>query len=208
MKQIIIFVVAGMLVGVGGGSFVRGTKERDIILERMAVEKAVADSLAALEAGDASHGEETDVHGATATVEGSGDGHGEDASNPEALAEDSAAEDPETDTTHAQDPHPEADDQGPDPVEEEMVTLPPPAGTGAEDLEAEVEGSSRMAKIFAAMEAKDAAAVLENLSNEEVQAILSNMSDRKVAEILGEFSPERAAGLSRIVLADRSGADR
>ena len=51
------------------------------------------------------------------------------------------------------------------------------------------------------MKAKEAAAVLENLSDAEVQQILRHISDRKAAEILGNFVPERAATLSRTVMA-------
>ena len=54
-------------------------------------------------------------------------------------------------------------------------------------------------------EAKDAAAVLEKLEDQEISAILFHLSDRKAADILGKFSSERAATLSRSVLGSRSG---
>lgn len=83
----------------------------------------------------------------------------------------------------------------------------PSFAEAASPLGAGADGSARLAKIFSAMEAKDAAAVLAKLEDEEVRAILAHMSDRKAAEVLGEFPPERAAALSRSLLAARSGGE-
>lgn len=66
--------------------------------------------------------------------------------------------------------------------------------------EASEDGSARLGKIFAAMDPRDAARVLEILDDHEVRAILSHMSDRNAAAILGHFEPARAATLSRVVL--------
>lgn len=66
-------------------------------------------------------------------------------------------------------------------------------------------GSQRLAKIFGAMDPRDAAEVLQGLTDAEVSAILVQMSERKVASILSSFEPQRAASLSRTVLVVRSG---
>ncbi|MFS8637592.1 MAG: hypothetical protein FWJ74_05860 [Gemmatimonadota bacterium] len=66
--------------------------------------------------------------------------------------------------------------------------------------DASEDGSARLGKIFAAMDPRDAARVLEILEDHEVRAILSHMSDRNAAAILGHFEPARAATLSRVVL--------
>lgn len=70
---------------------------------------------------------------------------------------------------------------------------------GGEDA-SEPDGSARLGKIFAAMDARDAARVLEMLDDHEVRSILSHMTDRHAAAILGHFDPARAATLSRVVL--------
>jgi len=69
-----------------------------------------------------------------------------------------------------------------------------PAGWTDKDANA---ATARVAKIFGAMEAQDAARVLELLQNNQVQAILAHMSERKVAAILVHLDPARAAELSR-----------
>lgn len=73
------------------------------------------------------------------------------------------------------------------------------AGTRGEDAP-ERDGPARLGKIFAAMDPRDAARVLEMLEDHEVRAILTHMSDRNAAAILGHFEPARAATLSRVVL--------
>jgi hypothetical protein len=228
MKKMIIFVLGGLFVGIGGGSFIRGTRERDIILERMAAEQVLADSISALEAG-------LEAHGGPAAAE-------EQAPDAQAQASDEGHEPDSTvvaDSGHVEAPgHQEADEgmeqgdlaeaqppvevagtapgpEGPTSEPQEEVTGteapvsdPAPTRIAVEPVDTLPAGPVRMAKIFGAMEPKDAAAVMENLSDKEIQSILNNMSDRKVAAILEEFAPERAASLSRIVLADRSGTDR
>ena len=67
------------------------------------------------------------------------------------------------------------------------------------------EGPIRLAKIFGAMDADEAAAVLENLEDVEVQSILRHISDRKAAAILSNFDPARAAMLSRVVMGVATG---
>lgn len=55
----------------------------------------------------------------------------------------------------------------------------------------------RLAKIFAAMSAKDAAKVMEQMPDNDVRAILSLMNDRSAAALLSQFSPARAAAITK-----------
>lgn len=58
----------------------------------------------------------------------------------------------------------------------------------------------RLAKMFAAMEPKGAAAVLEQLDDEEAARVLGAISERQAGKILEYFTPQRAAGVSRALL--------
>lgn len=51
----------------------------------------------------------------------------------------------------------------------------------------------RLAKVFAAMQAKDAARVLEQMNDSDVRAILGSLSSKQQAAILGSFPTQRAA---------------
>jgi len=58
----------------------------------------------------------------------------------------------------------------------------------------------RLARMFAAMEPKGAAAVLEQLDDEEAARVLGTVSERQAGKILEYFTPQRAAGVSRALL--------
>ena len=80
---------------------------------------------------------------------------------------------------------------------------PQPSGPTPEELarQRELEESAeRMAGVFAAMQASDAANVLKHLQNQEIVAILRHLNTRKAAEVLSELEAERAAILSRMLL--------
>ena len=55
----------------------------------------------------------------------------------------------------------------------------------------------RLAKIFAAMSAKDAAKVMEQMPDADVRSILALMSDRSAAAVLTQFPPTRAATITK-----------
>lgn len=55
----------------------------------------------------------------------------------------------------------------------------------------------RLAKIFSAMSAKDAAKVMEQMPDSDVRSILSLMNDRSAAALLAQFSPARAAAITK-----------
>ena len=63
----------------------------------------------------------------------------------------------------------------------------------------------RIAKIFAAMSAKDAARVLQQLDDADVQTVLGGLNDKQAAAILSGFPPERAAAISRAALRGKKG---
>ena len=61
-------------------------------------------------------------------------------------------------------------------------------------------GVTKVAKIFAAMPAKDAAKVLEQLDDHEVQSVLGGLNDKQAAAILQNFPTARAAAISKAAL--------
>jgi hypothetical protein len=67
------------------------------------------------------------------------------------------------------------------------------------------DGAKKLAKIFSSMKAAAAAAVLIEMSDEEVTAILLRMTDRLAGPIVGAFPPDRAASLGRVVLRGQEG---
>ena len=61
-----------------------------------------------------------------------------------------------------------------------------------------VEASERrLAKVFTAMEPKQAAKVLEHMEDADVQIILGYVGPRQAASIMAELKPERVATLSK-----------
>ena len=64
-----------------------------------------------------------------------------------------------------------------------------------------VEASERrLAKVFTAMEAKQAAKVLQHMEDADVQIILGYVGPRQAASIMAELPPERVATLSKRAL--------
>lgn len=202
--KIAIIGFAALVIGVGGGAFVSGSKVKTQILEAHTDSVALADSIAdAYGAGEehdsehaadsmttgpdsTAHDNDSTAHGAESTAPGAeasdgsllldiGATHGGNDSAP-ALGGDTAAASAET---------------GTDTVVIEAAAAAP---------RFDEEGAKRLSKIFGAMDARDASKVLKEMSNEEVKVILYQMSDRLAAAILGQFDPERAADLSRVVL--------
>jgi hypothetical protein len=55
----------------------------------------------------------------------------------------------------------------------------------------------RIARIFAAMAARDAAKVMVQLDDADVQAIVGALTEKQAAAILANFPPERAAKISK-----------
>jgi flagellar motility protein MotE (MotC chaperone) len=58
----------------------------------------------------------------------------------------------------------------------------------------------RVAKVFASMQARDAAHILQQMDNADVKVILGSLSPKQQAAILGQFPSQRAADLARETL--------
>lgn len=71
---------------------------------------------------------------------------------------------------------------------------PQPADTLAEASE------RRLAKVFTAMEPKQAAKVLQHMQDADVQIILGYVGPRQAASIMAELPPERVATLSKMAM--------
>ena len=99
---------------------------------------------------------------------------------------------------------PSADAAAPAPTRMERAATPQPAVAGAE-TETE-SGADQLARIFTAMQPRDAARVLGQLTDAEVREILTRMGARQAAAVLSNMAPERAAILSRTVLSGEGGA--
>ena len=210
--KIAIIGFAALIIGVGGGAFVSGSKVKDQLLEEAAL--AHADSVSHAEE---EHGGET-AAGSSTTDTG---GHDPDptAQGTDSLDVDRAAHDAEVsdgsvvlslggtlgldDATNTVAEEEAAPDATTTAAGTETSTIPPVIAAEREAPRFDIEGTQKLSKIFGAMKAPDAADVLEEMSDDEVKAILYQMSNRVAAAILGEFTPERAADLSRVVL--RSG---
>lgn len=61
-------------------------------------------------------------------------------------------------------------------------------------------GVTKVAKIFAAMPAKDAAKVLEQLDDNDIQSVLGGLNEKQAAAILQNFPTARAAAISKAAL--------
>ncbi|MEX2582209.1 MAG: hypothetical protein WD766_02985 [Gemmatimonadota bacterium] len=59
---------------------------------------------------------------------------------------------------------------------------------------------ARLAKLFASMQAREAARVMEHMDDYEVQIILTQLGNREAAAILSNLTPERAAVISQTVI--------
>ncbi len=66
----------------------------------------------------------------------------------------------------------------------------------------------RLPKLFTAMSARDAAKVLEQMSDHDVVLIIRGMTDRRAGEILAALPPARSAVIARAMLAQRNGGAR
>jgi hypothetical protein len=217
--KIALVAVVGLVVGVGAGTAVGALKVKGQIMEERA--QAAADSVAA------GHDAPAVSYGSDGAVSVVLPPDPDSASVPgDSVAHDSVSmveNDPTTEPEHA------APAEAPDeaaPGQEVVAAVPgdsaatavgvPATGEGGTPTSASVpkraavplnpEGAKKLAKIFGAMKAVDAAAVLAEMTDEEVQAVLGQMNDRIAAPILVNFPADRAAKLGREVLRGRGGS--
>jgi hypothetical protein len=153
-----------------------------------------ADSIRAVEESRAS------LHGATKGLP--------DAAPPAPVTADPKSPDPKHATTKPDPKHPEptaVDPKHAAPVA--PADAPKPGSTTASvanivrDARNEAMNTAlpeqRLSKIFAAMSAKDAAKVMEQMPDADVRAILAMMSDRTAAAVLSQFPAARAAAITK-----------
>ena len=76
---------------------------------------------------------------------------------------------------------------------------PTPAPAQPADTIAEAS-ERRLAKVFTAMEPKQAAKVLQHMQDADVQIILGYVGPRQAASIMAELPPERVAALSKMAM--------
>lgn len=185
MKSILIAIVA-FLGSLGAVSGVVALRERDAILAQQAAEEAESPAPSVRPAATGALAPEPIPPEA------------------EANTEDLPASDP----PETLDPIPETTDEAPSTEEASAASgteTGSPVLQGPEDPKFSLEGSKRLAKIFSAMKASDAASVLDGLEDDAIHSILQHITDRKAAEILGNLSPERASAISQLLL--ESGGD-
>ena len=79
-------------------------------------------------------------------------------------------------------------------TQKQATGAPPVAGAADSVVEA---SERRLAKVFTAMEPKQAAKVLQHMEDGDVQVILGYVGPRQAASIMAELPPERVASLSK-----------
>ena len=91
-------------------------------------------------------------------------------------------------------------DNGPKPAVKSAPAKPnAPAASEPADSAAQAS-EQRLAKVFTAMEPKQAAKVLQHMQDADVQIILGYVGPRQAASIMAELPPERVATLSKMAM--------
>ncbi len=202
MKRLIIFGVVGLVIGVGGGTGV------SVMLGRAAAKRAAAAAADSAAKKDSLPSVASTPDSAPRPV------------TPETALTDSAA----GDSAHhavAQAPTARPDSAPQRPVAPANEALTVANGTAAAEGSGEGAGIitatvpknaasqvdtvrvGRLARLFSAMPARDAAKVLLQLDDSDAQLVLSAMDNRHAAEVLANFPPDRAATMSRLTLRPR-----
>ena len=202
MKPILIAIVA-FLASLGAVSGVVALRERDSILAHEAADEAAKHAPPGRPTATVAPAPDPIVEEADPIVE-----------EADPIPEKSEAHTEDLSVSKALDATPETSDEAPSTEavvattadDRETATATRPRDlTAPEDPEFSLEGSKRLAKIFSAMKAPDAASVLDGLEDDAIYSILQHITDRKVAEILGNLAAERASALSLLLL--ESGGD-
>lgn len=204
--KIALVAVVGLVLGLGFGTGVSAFRVKAEILE--AHEQARADSLAA-HPDAAVHGDDGSVTVVLPPEEASDTVAAEDtAESHDTTPADTASEDRQS--TNTTEPATEAAT----PSAPAGVTPDSAAGTGASSAKTpvgaprevlNVDGAKKLSKIFGAMKPADAAAVLTQMTDDEIVVILRQMSERQAGPIVSAFPPTRAAELGSALLTAREG---
>ncbi len=93
------------------------------------------------------------------------------------------------------------------PAEQEPPAVEPPSAPSPEpEVIQQPDGTERVAKLWASMDAQKVAALVQAWKDGDVVMILAKMDDEKLAEVLAALPPEKALEISRGIKAmDRGG---
>lgn len=181
MKKMIVPIAIGLVVGLGGSMAARMLFAKEPATLEQSLEAAMG-----AEAAD-SVGE----HGDSAVV-----AHGDSIAHP--VADSLRLAHAVAETTHVSG-HPAATGHAPSTSAAAVELSAAPTGN-QQSLPEGALTSAELAKLFASMQARDAAKVLEQMEDFEVQVILGALGNREAAAILSNLTPERAAVISRAVI--------
>lgn len=202
MKRLIIFGVIGLVIGVGGGTGV------SVMLGRAAAKRAAAAAADSAAKADS-------LPSVASIPDSTRRPLTPDPALPDSVAADSAH------LTVPQAPTVRADSTPQKPMTPANEALAVANGTAAAEGSGEGAGIitatvpkstanqvdtvrvGRLARLFSAMPARDAAKVLLQLDDSDAQLVLSAMDNRHAAEVLANFPPDRAATMSRLTLRPR-----
>ena len=190
----VIFLVLGVMLGVGGSTAVMAPREKARILEAA----IVAESVAA--AADVDGGNLTVTHDPEApdeTHEEPDESHSPPDEEPNATGQ--TGDTGEVATPEEEGPGDEGDISG-EPPEDRGTAPSEAAGSAQSTALSPSEGAKRLGKVFGAMKPAEAAKVLSLLDDGDVVEILMSLKERPAALILANLEADRAARLTRIVM--------
>jgi hypothetical protein len=180
--KVIVFAGIGLVLGLGGGSGVAIMKAKKQLAAAAqdSIMKKDSLALAAKEKADSAKAGEGEHQPTVAAIPAPGLKHDSTAASaPNAMASDEHAAVPGS-------------------------TKSAPALPDTAKTLASVPG--RIAKIFAAMSAKDAARVLQQMDDADIQTVLAGLNDKQAAAILAGFPVDRAAAISKAAIRGKKGA--
>ena len=200
----VLFAILGLVLGLGGGAAMAVMKARTSFAEYDARRaKVVADSIE-LAAHPAAPGDSAQVAAA-----------GDSAHAADAPAADGAGDTPHGPTSPADVPNatstPAGESRESPPARHRAVATVESHGgtrpTGRLPLPKPIvpvatasPGADKVARIFGAMQPKEAAKVLEQLTDSEVHDILSSLNEKQAAALLQAMPAPRAAAISKLAL--------
>lgn len=227
MKRLLLPLIAGLLVGVGGGTgfyMMRAPDSSQIdlqaVADSLAAEEALVDSgdstaaMAAAPEGASPGGADTTSGGSPAGATGSGDGPPAEGGTPvptaaadPTAAQTAAAVDPGSGVSGvpgAGTPAVGAPASGAPATGEPVASGPTPA-TSPENTTAGTtvdreDSARRMARIFSTMQPRDAAKVMTLMDRGEIELVLRQLDNRSAAKILAGLDPDLAADLSQALM--------
>ncbi len=208
--KLVLFAILGLLLGVGGGAAMAVMKaKKEFAAYDAKRAKVVADSIEMAAhppaTTDSGHATPDSAHAPADSSPG----------KPAAMADKGTHAAPVKDS-HAAPAHTtpaaSADQHTPRPARQRAVATveahggtrpagkPAPPRPIAPARTAPSPGTDKVSRIFAAMPPKDAAKVLEQLSDTEVTEILRSLSEKQAAGIMQFLPPARAAAISKLAL--------